>query len=234
MKLDFTKLNALYQRGYETEGNSQITEKKQPEEKAKLDFTKLNALYQRGYETEEQRRTHDELIEQGYTCIDAQDTPFTASEPARDVLSPTSTISPEELETASKPLSGAQGKPKQALILDLHSGTLNYSEFARDVFNYIQRNKIDSVDTEYWRTHPDTNEPPEAEREYLKRIRVEQMKLYSKYGRNYAEETDLLKFEELETIDTMVACAWALLENHYTMQRDRAKADPASVTASGQ
>lgn len=158
-----------------------------------------------------------------------------AQEPRIQPLSADERISPEALESVSQPLSGAQGKPiKQALVLDLHSGTLNYSEFARDVFNYIQRNKIDSVDTEYWRTHPDTNEPPEAEREYLKRIRVEQMKLYSKYGRNYAEETDLLKFEELETIDTMVACAWALLENHYTMQRDRAKADPASVTASGQ
>ena len=157
-----------------------------------------------------------------------------AQKPRIQPLSADERISPEALESVSQPLSGAQGKPKQALILDLHSGTLNYSEFARDVFNYIQRNKIDSVDTEYWRTHPDTNEPPEAEREYLKRIRVEQMKLYSKYGRNYAEETDLLKFEELETIDTMVACAWVLLENHYTMQRDRAKADPASVTASGQ
>ena len=159
---------------------------------------------------------------------------ITAASQERQIqpLSAEATITPAALEAVSQPLSGAQARPKQVLMLELHSGTLNYSELARDIFNYIQRNQI-NVDVDYWRAHPDTNEPPEAEKEYLERILVERMKLYSKYGRNYAEEADPLKRDELENIDTMVSCAWALLESNYTMQRDRAKAAAGSVAASG-
>ena len=199
----------------------------------KLDFSKQRSLYQRGFETDQERQTHNELIEKGFTCVDAQETPFAdGRNTSSNVLSPSPTITPAALEAVSQPLSGAQAKPKQALMLELHSGTLNYSELARDIFNYIQRNQI-NVDVDYWRAHPDTNEPPEAEKEYLERILVERMKLYSKYGRNYAEEADPLKRDELENIDTMVSCAWALLESNYTMKRDTAKAAAGSVAASG-
>lgn len=48
MKLDFTKQRTLYQRGYETEGNSQITEKKQPEEKTSQTIKPIETEY-KGY-----------------------------------------------------------------------------------------------------------------------------------------------------------------------------------------
>ena len=198
----------------------------------KLDFTKQRTLYQRGYETEEQRRTHDELIEQGYTCIDAQDTPFTASEPARDVLSPTLTISPEELETASKPLSGAQGKPtKQALIL--LNGELNVSALFRDIFNFVQ-NFRPTVDVNYWRENPSSRIAPPIECESWERTKTEFRRIALKYG--CTGETPEGEYPNPQTaeIDYILQSVKELIDIDYRNQRDRAKADPASVTASGQ
>lgn len=140
----------------------------------------------------------------------AEKVPDTTQEGQTQPLSVEATISPEALEAASQPLSGAQGRAKQkALILATYSGDLNFSGLMRELFEFVAANQ-------------------EADLETIDNAWYQLGRRYNDYVGRTPQQHDTY-----DTLVNLISDVRSLLEIQYHARRDRAKAS-GSATASGE
>ena len=117
-----------------------------------LDFSKLENIAYRGFEEAEARAEKDNLIEQGFTVVEAPELPFKAAEAQPLNISALPAQSP--LKRQLKPFTGMDKKR-------------NYRAMYRAACDFHERHNPPRVDAEYWKSHtPGIDEPPEAELQY--------------------------------------------------------------------
>lgn len=154
-----------------------------------LDFTGLKNIAYKGFETEERRERRDSLLQAGYTIVNGEKTPFTASPP----------LSPEE--TSGTPLKPPKrpSEGKTEAFTD-HTGTRNYNAAYRAAHDYHRRHSPPTVNREYWRSHTVgvDDVPPEEERYWMEA--AEDIGATASAGNNDPLLTGLLSavYEELE------------------------------------
>lgn len=117
-----------------------------------LDFSKLHSIAYRGIEGAEARAFKDQLIEQGCTIVEEQETPFTTAE-----AQPLNTSTKPQESPVKKPLPPFTGADKSR----------NYRAMYRAACNYHEAHNPPTIDREYWKTHtPGIDDTPEAELKY--------------------------------------------------------------------
>ena len=113
-----------------------------------LDFTALDKLAYRDFDTAEKREERDSLLEAGFTFVQPQDNPFTASAPS-----------------APPPPTKAQD------ALTDHTGGRNYKRMYRAAHDFHQRHNPPTVEREYWKDHtPGLDDTPPSELEYWNKL----------------------------------------------------------------
>ena len=117
-----------------------------------LDFSKLENIAYRGFEGAEARAAKDELIEQGFTVVEGEKTPFEAAE--GQLLNPSTPPAGSPVKRQLKPFTGMDK-------------SRNYRAVYRAACDFHERHNPPRVDMEYWKSHiPGKDEPPEVELQY--------------------------------------------------------------------
>ena len=121
-----------------------------------LDFSKLENIAYRGFEGAKARAAKDELIEQGFTIVEGDITPFEAAEGQ-----PVNTSTPPAASPLKRKLEPFTGIDKSR----------NYRAFYRAACDFHERHNPPRVDAEYWKSHtPGKDEPPEADLQYWEEV----------------------------------------------------------------
>lgn len=121
-----------------------------------LDFSKLENIAYRGFEGAKARAAKDELIEQGFTVVEGDITPFEAADGQTVNTSTPPAVSP--LKRKLEPFTGIDK-------------SRNYRAFYRAACDFHERHNPPRVDVEYWKSHiPGKDEPPEAELQYWEEV----------------------------------------------------------------
>lgn len=150
-----------------------------------LDFSKLENIAYRGFEGAEARAAKDELIEQGFTVVEGEKTPFEAAE--GQPLNPSTPPAGSPAKRQLKPFTGMDK-------------SRNYRAFYRAACDFHERHNPPTVDVEYWQTHkPGEDETPQAELDYWEKT-VDDMAATANSLQQDPFLTNLLVaiFEELE------------------------------------
>lgn len=117
-----------------------------------LDFSKLEQLAYRGFDGAEARAQKDALIEQGFTILEDEETPFESTKGQEANTSATPPIRPSKRKL--EPLTGMDA-------------SRDYRAMYRAACNYHERHNPPKVDSEYWKSHtPGEDETPQAELDY--------------------------------------------------------------------
>ena len=105
---------------------------------SELDFTALNSLAYKGFKTAEERERKDELIEQGYTYLPDEKTPFNTPQNASETPQTASeTLIPQkaiEIPTQAKQALKGQIKPFKSI-----DGETDYRELYRDIYKFHEK-----------------------------------------------------------------------------------------------
>ena len=121
-----------------------------------LDFSKLEGISYRGIDGEAARAEKDKLIEQGFTIIEGEKTPFDAP-PAK---------------AEHNPAQAQRGRLNRKFT-GIDEGR-DYRAMYRAACNYHEQHNPPVVDREYWRTHQvGKDEVPQAELEYWEKAAID-------------------------------------------------------------
>lgn len=147
---------------------------------AELDFTALNKLAYRGFETAEAQEQRDALIDQGFTILQGEPTPFDAPQAAQEAATAPPAV--ETDKTSSAPLEASEGK--KTAFTDA-SGRRGYNALYRAAHDYHAQHNPPTVDRAYWQTHiAGEDDPPQAELDYWTKAAKDMAEVLEAYSRD--------------------------------------------------